>query len=188
MNVGKHSFQEFKDIVARFHNYAAPGLLIGGYMVEMAKAAMPEGVLYEAVVETGKCLPDAVQLLTPLTIGNNWMHVLNLGRYALALYDKNTGAGFRVYLDPKKLDSWPEIKGWFLKLTPKPEQDIVKLLDEIERAGSNIASIQPIQIAKEFLQRKSMGDIGICNTCGEAYPTQDGKVCLPCQGQAPYEN
>ena len=88
MNIGPHTFQEFKDMAAAFHGYPAPGLLIGGYMVEMARAALPEGILFEAVVESRKCLPDAVQLLTPCSTGNNWMKVITLGRYAVSLYDK----------------------------------------------------------------------------------------------------
>ena len=72
-------------------------------MVEMAKRAIPEGMLYEAVVETRKCLPDAIQLLTPCSMGNSWMNVLNLGRYALSLFDKRTGEGARVHLDRR---SW----------------------------------------------------------------------------------
>ena len=84
-------------------------------MVEMAKRAIPEGILYEAVVETRKCLPDAIQLLTPCSMGNSWMNVLNLGRYALSLFDKRTGEGARVHLDPAKLEVYPEIRGWFLK-------------------------------------------------------------------------
>ena len=74
MNIGSYTFQEFKRLAENFHGYAAPGLLIGGYMVEMAKARIPEGTLFEAVVETRKCLPDAVQLLTlcsaPFQIGS----------------------------------------------------------------------------------------------------------------------
>ena len=64
MNIGSYTFQEFKRLAESFHGYAAPGLLIRGYMMEMAKARIPEGTLFEAVVETRKCLPDAVQLLT----------------------------------------------------------------------------------------------------------------------------
>ena len=52
MNIGSYTFQEFKRLAENFHGYAAPGLLIGGYMVEMAKARIPEGTLFEAVVET----------------------------------------------------------------------------------------------------------------------------------------
>ena len=75
-------------------------------MVEMAKARIPEGTLFEAVVETRKCLPDAVQLLTLCSAGNNWMKVHNLGRYAVSLFDKHTGEGVRVSVDPAKLDAF----------------------------------------------------------------------------------
>jgi len=74
--------------VESFHGYAAPGLIMGGFMVDIALSMMPEGVLFEAVSKTRNCLPDAIQLLTPCTIGNGWMRILNLGRYALSLYDK----------------------------------------------------------------------------------------------------
>ena len=87
MNIGQYTFQEFKDRAAAFHGYPAPGLLIGGYMVEMAKAALPAGILFEAVVESKKCLPDAVQLLTLCSTGNNWMKIVNLGRYAVVVLD-----------------------------------------------------------------------------------------------------
>ena len=106
MNIGSYTFQEFKRLAENFHGYAAPGLLIGGYMVEMAKARIPEGTLFEAVVETRKCLPDAVQLLTLCSAGNNWMKVHNLGRYAVSLFDKHTGEGVRVSVDPAKLDAF----------------------------------------------------------------------------------
>ena len=135
MHVGSYTFQEFKDKAAEFHGYPAPGLLIGGYMVEMAKAALPPNILFEAVVESKKCLPDAVQLLTLCSIGNGWMKIVNLGRYAVSLFDKYTGVGVRVSVDLDKLKDWPQIEGWFLKLVPKKDQDTEELFREIEAAG-----------------------------------------------------
>ena len=70
-------------------------------------------------METAKCLPDAVQILTPCSTGNRWMKVLDLGRYAVTLYDKFTGEGWRVHMDGARLEAWPEIRSWFLKLKPK---------------------------------------------------------------------
>ena len=61
------------------------------------------GCLFDAICETRNCLPDAVQLLTPCTIGNGWLKVVNVGRFALTLYDKYQGEGVRVYLDPAKV-------------------------------------------------------------------------------------
>jgi len=186
MNIGKHTFEEFKAMAKAFHGYPAPGLLIGGYMVEAAKARIPEGTLFEALVESGKCLPDAVQLLTLCSTGNNWMKVKLLGRYAVSLYDKFTGKGVRVAIDAKKLDAWPEIRGWFLKEKPKAEQDTDKLFEEIEQAGDTICSIRAIVVDRKYLGHGHMTSIDICPVCGEAYPGSDGSICRGCQGEDPY--
>jgi len=188
MNIGCYAFHEFKTLAARFHGYPAPGLLIGGFMVEMAKRALPEGILYEVVVESRKCLPDAVQLLTPCSTGNNWMKIHNLGRYAVSLFDKHTGEGVRVHLDVAKLGAYPEIRAWFLKDRAKAEQDETRLLAEIEAAGDTICSLTPVRVKRRFLGHKHMSSIAICILCGEAYPESDGAVCRGCQGDAPYES
>lgn len=96
MSIGSRTHEEFMEEARAFHGYPAPGLIIGGYMVELAKRHMPDGVLYDAVSETAHCLPDAVQLLTPCTFGNGWLRVLPFGIYAVTLYDKATGEGVRV--------------------------------------------------------------------------------------------
>lgn len=85
MSIGSRTHEEFMEEARAFHGYPAPGLIIGGYMVELAKRHMPEGVLYDAVSETAHCLPDAVQLLTPCTFGNGWLRVLPFGIYAVTL-------------------------------------------------------------------------------------------------------
>ena len=87
MSIGSRTHEEFMEEARAFHGYPAPGLIIGGYMVELAKRHIPEGVLYDAISETAHCLPDAVQMLTPCTVGNGWLRVLPFGIYALTLYD-----------------------------------------------------------------------------------------------------
>ena len=54
MNVGQYTFSQFKELAAGFHGYPAPVLLLGGYMVEMAKASLPDCTLFEVVVESKK--------------------------------------------------------------------------------------------------------------------------------------
>ena len=67
MHIGPYTFDEFSTLVESFHGSAAPGVLVGGVMVEAAKSRLPEGILFDALTETRACLPDAVQLLTPCT-------------------------------------------------------------------------------------------------------------------------
>ncbi len=186
MNIGPYTFEEFKQKAAEFHGYPAPGLLLGGYMTVLAMRHIPAGTLFEALVESKKCLPDAVQLLTLCSVGNNWMKVLNLGRYALSLFDKHTGEGVRVYVDPAKLGPYPEIQGWFLKTKRKKDQDTEKLFLELRTAGESVLSLAKVRITPRFLGHANMGAVGICPRCGEAYPTGDGPLCRGCQGEAPY--
>lgn len=184
--IGKYSYDEFVSVVQSFHGYAAPGVLMGGSMVQMAMERMPAGVLYDAVSETTNCLPDAIQLLTPCTIGNGWMRVLNLGRYALCLYDKTNGNGVRVYVDPRKTPKFPAIHTWFLKLQPKREQDTDLLLSQIREAGFDIYGIELVTLREQLLHRRHKGAIAICSICKEAYPADHGRICRICQGQNPY--
>lgn len=184
MNVGAYTFDEYKQLAENFHGYAAPGLLLGGYMVELAKEHLPEDTLFEALVETKKCLPDAVQLLTPCSAGNNWMQVVNLGRYAVSLYDKYTGKGVRVSLASKELQKYPEIAGWLLKTKTKAEQDSARLEDEIRRAGPSVCRVTPVQMKSRLLRKSHMENIVFCPVCDEAYPQKDGSICRGCQGEA----
>ncbi|MCL4503007.1 MAG: FmdE family protein [Deltaproteobacteria bacterium] len=185
MKIGAHSFDEFLQLVESFHGHGAPGVIIGGIMVETARQLLAEG-LFDAICETRNCLPDAIQLLTPCTIGNGWLKVVNVGRFALTLYDKYQGAGVRVYLDAAKTVGWPQINNWYRKLKPKQEQDPDRLLEEIQQAGPELLGWQQVQIRPQFLGRRSRGPIGICPLCREAYPVQDGAACRACQGGVPY--
>ncbi len=75
-----YSTEEYLAMVVKFHGHQAPGLMIGGFMVDMAMRERPEGEFFDVLCETSVCLPDAVQLLTPCTYGNGWLKVVDIGR------------------------------------------------------------------------------------------------------------
>ncbi|WP_081859170.1 FmdE family protein [Desulfohalovibrio reitneri] len=187
-HIGPHTFAEFIEEARRFHGYPAPGLIIGGIMVQAARRRLPEGVLFDAISEASSCLPDAVQILTPCTAGNGWLRVIDLGRYALTLFNKHTGEGVRVALDPEKLQDWPEFRDWFFKAKSKPEQDVDRLREEMRLAGESVLRIEPAQVKPEHVGKTSKGPIRACPLCGEAYPERTGRICLGCQGRAPVES
>lgn len=187
MNIGTYSYEEYVHLVKSFHGSLAPGLLIGGFIVDLALKNLPEGEFFDAICETPVCLPDSVQLLTPCTIGNGWLSVLDFGRFAVTLYEKNSGNGVRVYLDMKKLAKWSEVNAWFLKLKTKKEQDYQLLMDQIKEAGHGMLSMQRIRVEPETLRRKKMGPVALCPACGEAYPVRDGDKCRSCRGESPYK-
>jgi formylmethanofuran dehydrogenase subunit E len=185
--IGPYTFEEYVEVCRRFHHYPAPGLLLGGFMVDAAMRRLPEGALFDAVSETSWCLPDAIQILTPCTIGNGWLKVFNLGLFGLTLYDKTDGRGVRVALDPSKLDDYPEIAEWIFKLKPKKEQDSDALRDAIRRAGADVCSIREVRVRREHREGRGKGEVAPCPVCGEAYPVRDGGVCRLCRGESPYE-
>lgn len=186
MNTTNFDFHSFCRKVKSFHGYTAPGVLLGGFMVNLARSAIPKKVLFNAICESASCLPDAIQLLTPCTIGNGWLTVFDYGRYALTLYDKKTGNGFRVCLSPERVREQSEIAAWFFKLKSKQEQNENLLLRQIKEGGDKLCSMHPVSVKPEFLSRHSKGKIVICPSCHEAYPARDGGVCRACQGQSPY--
>jgi formylmethanofuran dehydrogenase subunit E len=180
------TFREFCELATWFHGASAPGVMIGKAMVEVARSLLPDGTLFQAVCETGQCLPDAVQLLTLCTIGNGRLKVMDVGRYALALYDKADGRGVRAYLDVARMQPYPEALAWLTKAVPKSEQDGELILREIERAGADMVSTETVVIADAFRAKHRKGDVGVCPSCGELYPLSSGRMCGGCRGVLPY--
>lgn len=186
MPIGSYDLEDFLDLVKSFHGSVAPGILLGGFMVAALQKQLPRDRLYDALCETSACLPDAVQLLTPCTTGNGWLKVIDLGRYAVILYDKENGHGLRAYVDTAKLGSYPAIAEWYYKRKPKKAQDKERLLAELKAAGADVCSFQPVRIPQRFMGKASRGAMAPCPVCGEGYPVMHGAVCRGCQGEAPY--
>lgn len=183
-------WNDFIDHVESFHGYAAPGVLVGGIMVEMAKAELDklhngERVLFDVIAESYSCLPDAVQLLTPCTVGNCWLKVLDLSRYALSMYNKHTGKGVRVYIDGEKLKDYKNYYEWFMNLVDKKDQDEDQLREEIRVGTEKVCSVQLVEIPEKWRIKIRKGRVVLCPVCGEPYPLRDGAICRGCQGESP---
>jgi formylmethanofuran dehydrogenase subunit E len=181
-----HTYDEYIEMIKAFHGHVAPGMVLGGFMVDFALQNRPQGEFFDAICETRACLPDAIQLLTPCTVGNGWLRIIDLGRFALSLYEKYTGDGVRVYVDNTKLDDWPAINTFLFKLKPKKEQDSKALITEINLAGTSILAFQTVVVDLDAIKSSRRHTFTVCPSCGEGYPKADGDICLGCQGKAPY--
>jgi formylmethanofuran dehydrogenase subunit E len=181
-----YSLSEFLQLTQAFHGYSAPGVIIGAKMVEIATKHLPSGILFDAICESSKCLPDAVQLLTPCTMGNGWLQIVPLGRYALTLYNKNTGHGIRVYVDPTQLENYPETHYWFFGNKPKRKDKSDILIREIHQAQEEFYRVQEVRIRPEFYAKKPSDRRVICPHCGEAYPAGHGSICRGCNPETGY--
>jgi len=181
-----YSFDEYVDLVKSFHGHVAPGVAIGGFMVDLAFKTLPAGIRFQALCETPKCLPDAVQLLTSCTAGNGRLKIVNFGRYALTLYENQAGKGVRVSVSPKKLEPWSEIQTWFYKRKPKKDQGFDLLMSQVRKAESTLFDVQKVRVAQSFTTTKRRGAFAICPRCHESYPADDGEICLGCKDEATY--
>jgi len=180
------TYDEYIEMIKAFHGSVAPGMVLGGFMVDLAYRNLPQGEYFDAICETRACLPDAIQILTPCTVGNGWLRIVDLGRFALSLFEKYTGKGVRVYVDSQELDDWPEVKAFFFKLKPKKEQDSEALIREVNLAHTSIFGVQKVMIDLDSVKSHRRDTFAVCPSCGEGYPENDGEVCLGCQGEAPY--
>ena len=172
---------DFLNLIRRFHGWQAPGLVLGGFMVDWARELVGSRIEADAIVETRHCLPDAVQLLTPCTIGNGWLQVLDWDKFALTLYDRRRLKGYRVWLDLDKAAAFPNIYNWYLKRVAKRDLPLDILLEKIIHANRTVLSTRPIRMVSHF-RRQKKGAIGICPLCGEAYALAQGNRCTACQG------
>jgi formylmethanofuran dehydrogenase subunit E len=180
------TYNEYIEKVRAFHGHVAPGVVLGGFMVDLAHRNLQQCEFFDAISETRSCLPDAIQLLTPCTVGNGWLRIIDLGRFAISLFEKYSGNGVRVYVDSSTLDNWPCLKAFFFKLVPKKEQDSEMLMREIRMANTSIFNIARVKVNLDSVHSKRRESLAVCPLCGEGYPENDGAACLDCQGKSPY--
>ena len=179
------SIEDFLIKIESFHGWKAPGLVLGGFMVDWAREQIGTDVEADAITETRHCLPDAIQLFTPCTIGNGWLKVLDWDKFALSLYDRRKFDGVRVWLDLKKTERFPNLYIWFMRRVPKKELPLDVLLQTILEAKRSVLSSQQVNVTR-FYKRIKKGDIDVCPVCGEAFAANQGPTCSACQGKGYY--
>ncbi|CAD7843487.1 MAG: Formylmethanofuran dehydrogenase associated protein FmdE / Molybdopterin molybdenumtransferase (EC 2.10.1.1) [Olavius algarvensis Delta 4 endosymbiont] len=167
-----------------FHGYRSPGILLGGCMLDAALDKLAATPYLNVVTETVVCLPDAVQLLTPCTIGNGFLQILDWGKFALTAYDRKTLQGIRVCLDHSRLSAFPLVHQWFdraARTGPKPEFDAVS--GEILTAAGELIVCREVTVLKALKETQAI-QTGFCPDCGESYARRLGSLCPACAGQA----
>ena len=171
--------------LAEFHTYPAPGVLIGAFMVDYAMELLgvKKGMKLYGVCETPKCLPDALQVLAHITIGNNRLKIVPVGKFAITMNLPSEHAiaeAVRVFVDLKKLKNYPTVDIWYAN-SPAFDKKTMKgqLFDEIFRAGRNILSFERVRIT---VKKKEKWSSVTCSCCGETIPDylMEGDRCGAC--------
>ncbi|NMB77549.1 MAG: formylmethanofuran dehydrogenase [Methanomicrobiales archaeon] len=183
-----------KEILAlsEFHTYPAPGVLIGAFMVDWCLellGADKTRKLY-GVCETPKCLPDALQVLAHVTIGNNRLKIVPIGKFAITMNPPSEGPtadAVRVWVDLEKLKMFPTIDIWYAN-SPAFDKKTMKqqLFDEIFLAGKKILSTEKVRV--KVTQKKKWKSV-TCPCCGEKVPDYliEGDKCGACGSMKYYE-
>jgi formylmethanofuran dehydrogenase subunit E len=175
-----------------FHTFAAPGLLLGVFMVDYALellGASPGEKLY-GTCETTKCAPDPLQVITHCTTGNHRLRVIPIGRFAITLNRPSTGPsadGVRIFLDREKLSRYPLLDAWFANSPSFDQFKMYKpLVDEILSAGRDPFSIQWVRVR---VSPKEKWRSVICPVCGEPVPDNliESGLCKGCGSLTYYE-
>ena len=169
-----------------FHGHVSPGLVLGGYLVDAAWSRLGQTNSLNAVVETVVCLPDAVQILTPCTMGNNFMQVLDWGKFALTLYDRQRLLGFRAWADRRAIAQHPEVAGWFLRGAGGLALPKEQVVEHLARLGPGLVGVAAVRLPRS-LKSQDKVPTGPCPRCGESYPLRLGDSCPACQGRAYYQ-
>ncbi len=186
-----HFVEYFRKAIP-FHTYAAPGLLIGIFMMDYALellGAKPGEKLY-ATCETYKCAPDPLQIILSCTIGNHRLSIVPVGRFAITLNKPVMGdvaEGYRVRLDPVKIKLYPILQLWFAN-SPQFDKKIMSktLVDQILTAGRDVLSFRKVRIP---VTQKEKWKSSTCPVCGEDVPEKmmEGDRCAACGSLKYYE-
>ena len=190
MKIGNYSIEEYKEIIRKFHGSIAPGMIAGGIMADYALRNLPEGEFFDVICETRHCLVDAVQILTPCSVGNGWLKIVNTSRFAVIFYNKYNGDGIRVFIDIDKLKKWDQIRIWYFREIEKHEQDTEKIINQLVEAGNNFLGKMKVKVKPEYITTgpKISDEKAICPSCNEGYYKKYGEICPACQGKAPYDD
>ena len=178
---------DHNDLIIRieeFHGYRSPGILLGGFMIEAALDRLGSTPYVNIVSETVVCLPDAIQLLTPCTIGNGFLQLLDWGKFALTAYDRTTLQGYRTGLNHDQLPSFPMIHQWFdrtARTGEKPEFE--DLVAEILTAAGKLIVCREVTLHRALKDTQPV-QTRHCPACGDSYASRLGNLCPGCSGQA----
>lgn len=179
---------DINDFVLRaeeFHGHISPGVITGSFLVDAATRELGPCEYLNAVTETVVCLPDAVQLLTQCTLGNGFLQVLDWGKFAVTLYDRDTLRGARAWVDLEAVRANPLVAGWFIRKPGDAKVDKEPVVGELMSAGPGLVRVRSVQM-KAALKNVDKVLTAPCPECGESYPLRFGDSCPACQGEAYY--
>ncbi len=168
-----------------FHGHISPGTVMGGFLADAAWRILGEAPYLNVVVETLVCLPDSVQALTPCTLGNGYLQLLDWGKFALTMYDRMSLAGARAWLSAEGIEEFPLVADWYLRRPGAAKVEKIEVVKEIMAGGHRLVRAKAVTMRTVLKDTEHVPTMA-CPACGEYYPTRQGGLCPACAGQAYY--
>jgi formylmethanofuran dehydrogenase subunit E len=180
------TYEDYVIAMEEFHGGRSPGMLVGGLMIDLALRELGPTPYLNMVTETRLCVPDAVQITTPCTMGNGYLQVLDWGIFGVTAYDRMELIGVRVGLAYDCMKQYPLINSWFDRAARVGEMPAFNdLAVEVMAAGDTLLTSRKVTVKKALKESKRF-TTGFCPDCGDSYPLNHGPKCPACQGQAYY--
>ncbi|MCE5213170.1 MAG: FmdE family protein [Methanobacterium sp.] len=140
--------EDFETLLGKgreFHGEVCPGIVMG---TRIAMAGMRELSMDPSernrdlmvYVEIDRCMADAVQAVTGITMGHRTLKYRDYGKFAATFVDMATGKAFRVSAvegpkvnenDKSEKSSRPDMKEIVQKLSKVPEEDLL-VIEEVK--------------------------------------------------------
>jgi formylmethanofuran dehydrogenase subunit E len=176
------SRDEIIEEAMRFHGGRGPGVAAGVIMVEHALELLGPVHRLGLVVETALCLPDGAMIAARQRHRKCVTTILDHGKFAVTLFDGETGRGVRVWLDHKKTEKYDRLHRWFLRLGPRDEpraERHARVIEEMKRAGTEVLSSRHVSRPPT----PEEGDkLAFCAKCGEPFTmkSEGMTTCADC--------
>jgi formylmethanofuran dehydrogenase subunit E len=172
--------------VEEFHGHRCGGGVMGTKMAIYALEQLGLNLNEEhedliVFVEIGRCMADAIQVVTKCRIGKKSLNVIDYGKYSATFYKMSTGEGIRLTDEDIKHQNKKET-----------DEDLVKRL--IEMPNEELFSTRKVEIDLETLnyKDKKFNKI-ICPICNEVvkdnkYIIRNGVgICKSCAEESYYK-
>ncbi|MCB2190797.1 MAG: hypothetical protein KQI62_04485 [Deltaproteobacteria bacterium] len=179
------SRQDFLVKLEEFHGHISPGTVMGGFLLDAAWNILGDTPYINVVVETTVCLPDSVQALTPCTMGNGFLQMLDWGKFALTMYDRMSLQGARAWVSAQGIEDYPLVAGWYLRRPEGKGVEKTRVVQEIMEGGHGLVQSRAVTMKAPLKDQEHVPTIA-CPSCGEYYPSRQGGLCPSCAGQAYY--
>ena len=184
--------------IADFHGHVCPDLVLGCKLCEFIQQLLPpnepaSGVA-AIIAENATSALDAIQITLGITLGNQRLKVVDMGKHNYTVVPKTVATGFRLMLKPLDCGNevvYQRLSGKMLENSMVMDEaaQLQLLLEErvrylLRQPPEDLFTVRPVEIATQIPEVPSV--YLTCCQCGEqvlashAVEREDEIYCVSC--------